>query len=83
MIEDHLDEDKVGPLQKHHLLYHQGSRPEYGGKVNSKDLTAFSQQVAEGAILTCSLEENDINLNSKRETIGESIKRKTVKRDTR
>ena len=82
-IGDHPDKDKLGPLQKHHLLYHQGDRPEYWSKVHSKYLTAFNRQVAEGALLTCSLQDTDIILHSKGETIGESIKIKTVQRDCR
>ena len=76
------DDDHLGSFLKHHLVYHQGKLPDYWTRIQSKHLTAFNCQVTEGSLITCAMEDTDVILNSKGETISQHITRKVVTSST-
>ena len=69
------EDQDLGPLEKHHQLYHPGEQPEYWAKVLSSHQTAFQRQVTEGVKIGEISRNNDITMNSKGEVLGNRLTR--------
>ena len=75
------DNEEVGPMAKHHMIYHPEEIPHYWAKQESQHVSAISRQVTEAVLIEETASVMDITMNSKGEIFGNRLPRVVVDRE--